>query len=488
VASPEIIDGGEGNDTAVFTGRLQDYSISLNGDGSYEVIDLRPTSDANGNPLTHDGVDNLHSIENLRFLDLDNNGADARTIRLTSPANPPPRDPAYDGTPVAWSLDDTSAYKQITVDADPTPATAADARGGIAVTNLQDGAGLAWTRDGNQVWAISYDVTGRPDPVFLGANTQFTSGAFAGNAVSDIDVAMTGGLGMTAVWESDNAGDSSIHLAFASTNTHVALDPAAAVPGPGIPGGEIVVVGSDGAGVAVDPVVQGYEIVNAANDTLEIGFHVGYVMQNGALDTTSGDAYGALLVARYEIPVYDLLVNAAGLPILDANGQGQLATDAFGNLIPSTAATFGVGSETAPTSLGLDGLRGTADDNAPIAITDKGLFAANAVPSTAHVVQGRSLSMGSLHDGQLVVSYIGTDENVHLRVYLPAVNQTGDRETQGAGGVDVVATGVTTYSELTLTVRHLAWRRCAGAGRDYCLTAEWLIRRILAPQMASVAS
>ena len=447
---PEIIDGGEGNDTAVFTGRLQDYSISLNGDGSYEVIDLRPTSDANGNPLTHDGVDNLYSIENLRFLDLDNNGADARTIRLTSPANPPPRDPAYDGTPVAWSLDDTSAYKQITVDADPTPATAADARGGIAVTNLQDGAGLAWTRDGNQVWAISYDVTGRPDPVFLGANTQLTSGAFAGNAVSDIDVAMTGGLGMTAVWESDNAGDSSIHLAFASTNTHVALDPAAAVPGPGIPGGEIVVVGSDGAGVAVDPVVQGYEIVNAANDTLEIGFHVGYVMQNGALDTTSGDAYGALLVARYEIPVYDLLVNAAGLPILDANGQGQLATDAFGNLIPSTAATFGVGSETAPTSLGLDGLRGTADDNAPIAITDKGLFAANAVPSTAHVVQGRSLSMGSLHDGQLVVSYIGTDENVHLRVYLPAVNPTGDRATQGAGGVDVVATGVTTYSELTL--------------------------------------
>ena len=29
---PEIIDGGEGIDTAVYTGRLQDYSITPNGD------------------------------------------------------------------------------------------------------------------------------------------------------------------------------------------------------------------------------------------------------------------------------------------------------------------------------------------------------------------------------------------------------------------------------------------------------------------------
>ncbi len=39
---PEIIYGGEGFDTAVYTGRLQDYSITVNGDGSYEIIDLRP--------------------------------------------------------------------------------------------------------------------------------------------------------------------------------------------------------------------------------------------------------------------------------------------------------------------------------------------------------------------------------------------------------------------------------------------------------------
>lgn len=242
-------------------------------------------------------------------------------------------------------------------------------------------------------------------------------------------------------------GDSALHLAFASTNTHVVLDPAAGVPGPGIPGGEIVVVGTDGAGIAVDPVIQGYEIVNVDNDTLEVGFHIGLVMQDdGVLDTLGGDNYGALMLARYEIPVYDILVDAAGNPILDANGQGQLARDALGNLIPSTAATFGVGSETAPISVGLDGLRGTADDNQQIAITDQGLFAANAIPVGAHVVQGRDITMGSLHDGQLVVSYVGTDEKVHLKVFLPTVNEVSDRETRGVGA-DVVATGVTTYAE-----------------------------------------
>ncbi|WP_228126839.1 beta strand repeat-containing protein [Candidatus Viadribacter manganicus] len=462
---PEIIDGGEGNDTSVYTGRLQDYSITINGDGSYEVIDLRATTDAAGNPLTHDGIDNLYSIENLRFLDLANGGAGAQTISLAFPGSPPPLDPGFDGTPVAWSLDDASQYKEVVVDVDPTPGTPADQRSGIAVTNLQDGAGISWiVADGaganTQVWAISYDTTGRPDPILLGVNTQLTDGGLGGiyldNLVSNIDVAMTAGLGMTAVWQSsdvlgNDSADTSIHLAFASTNTHVVLGGGGAggVPGPGIPGGEIVVVGTDGAGIAIDPTIQGYEIVDGANDTLEVGFHVGFELQNdGVLDAVSGDQYGALMLARYEIPVYDILVDAAGLPILNG-GQGQLATDAFGNLIPSTPAGFGVGSETAPISIGLDGVRGTADDGAAIVITDLGLFAANNVPANATVIQGRDMTMGSLHDGQLVVSYIGVDEQVHLRIYLPSVNAAADRESGGVG-VDVVAQGVTTYAELAL--------------------------------------
>ncbi len=447
---PEIIDGGEGTDTAVYTGRLQDYSITVNGDGSFEVIDLRPTQDAAGDPSTHDGIDNLYGIERIRFLDLANGGADARTIAFGFPGTPPATDPNYDGTPMAWSLDDTSQYKEIAVD------HGAGTQSAISVTNLQDGAAMAWITGSGEIWAISYDTTGRADPVLLAANTELTDGTFSGNTVSDIDIDMTGGLGFTAVWEStDGFGDTSIHLRFASTNTHLVLDPVAGVPGPGLPGGEIVVVGTDGAGIAVDPVIQGYEFVNTDNDTLEIGFHVGYVAKDGASDTSPGDSYGALTLARYEIPTYDL--DAAGVPIVDA----------FGNLLPSDpATTFGVGSETAPVSIGLDGLRGTADDAAAIVLTSAGLLAANdpLVGSDAgHTpLQGRDISIGSLHDGQLVVSYIDTDEQVRLKIFVPNIDQNGDRETGGLGGVDVVARGITTYAELTIPFSDLLGDVAAG--------------------------
>ncbi|MFZ4603000.1 MAG: beta strand repeat-containing protein [Caulobacterales bacterium] len=433
---PEIIDGGEGTDTSVYTGRFQDYSITLNGDGSVEVIDLRPTA-IGGTPQPHDGIDNLFSIERLEFTD--------GTFSLELPGIAPPKDAGWDGTPVPWSLDDTSVRKEIAVAPDATPADATDNASGIAVTNLQDGAGLAWVKGASEVWAIAYDITGKPDPVLLDANTQLTDGKFAGNTVGDIDVAMSGGLGMTAVWESSAAGDSSIHMRFASTNTNTVLALAGGVPGPGLPGGEQVIVGSNGAGVAVDPVVQGYEIVDTANNTLEVGFHVGYVMKASAAAT-----YGDVTIARYEIPVYDLAVDGAGLVVLDAAGQGVLARDGNGNLVPSTAATFGVGAETAPKSLGLDGLRGTADDGQAIVLTNLGLRAANNTAGTT-VTQGRDISIGSLHDGQLVVTYIGTDEQVHLRMFTPTLDAGADRErTAGAAGTDIVATGLTTYAEFPL--------------------------------------
>ncbi|MEQ1780040.1 MAG: hypothetical protein ABMA14_01685, partial [Hyphomonadaceae bacterium] len=214
---PEIIDGGEGIDTAVYTGRLQDYSITPNGDGSFEVIDLRPVQGANNVQLNHDGIDNLYNFEKIQFLDLSNGGASAQTITFGFPGQPPALNPNYVGTPVAWSLDDTSLFKEITVDTDPTPANIANRPAGIVVTNLQDGAGLVWTKNGNQVWAISYDTTGKPDPILLGTNTELTSGAFAGNVVRDIDVAMTAGLGMTAVWESGSAPNAAAVAAATAT-------------------------------------------------------------------------------------------------------------------------------------------------------------------------------------------------------------------------------------------------------------------------------
>ena len=340
---------------------------------------------------------------------------------------------AYDGTPVAWSLTDTTANKEITV------ASTNVTESGIAVTNLQDGAAMAWAVGGTQIAAISYDTSGTPDPVFIGANTPLTDGGLGGiyadNTVSDIDIAMTGGLGFTAAWEStdvtgDDSGDTTIHLRTATTNGVGAA--------PGLAGGEIAIVESAGLGVAADPVIQGYEIVNIDNDSLEVGFHVGFVMNGGVFDTTA-DNYGTLTLARYEIPVYEL------------DAAGALVLDGLGRPVPAIPVDFGLGAETAPISIGRDGLRGTADDGVGIVLTDQGLFDANSVPVGATVLQGRDISIGSLHDGQLVVSYINSSENVQLKVFVPTVDETGDRETLGDGSpTDVIAIGHTTYSELTL--------------------------------------
>ncbi|HET7881773.1 MAG TPA: hypothetical protein VFL55_12870, partial [Acetobacteraceae bacterium] len=329
---PEIIDGGEGTDVAVYTGRRQDYSMTVNGDGSIEVIDLRPIADAQGKPLPNDGIDNLFNMERLRFL------ATGEEIAISLPGAPGPKPAvppggAFDGTPVPWSLTDTSQYKPILLSTDPAggPGGQPGSQTGVAVTNLQTEAAMAWLSGGSQVWGIRYQVQGRPDPLFSLTPVQLTDGTSAGATVSDIDIGMTAGLGFTTVWKSTANGDSTIHLRTGSTNTNTPLDPAAGVPGAGLTGGEITVGASQDAGTATadEPVVEGYEIVNDANDTLEFGFHIGFVMKAAASDT-----YGTLELARYEIPVYDVAVDAAGNPVLDANGNGVLARDAAGNLVP----------------------------------------------------------------------------------------------------------------------------------------------------------
>ena len=353
----------------------------------------------------------------------------------------------------ATALQATASALQATADLTNATALQATANAAQATADLTNAPALQAAAAAAQATADATDAAAlqaAANQAVAADNAAAAAQAQAATAAATEATALTALIAAETALHIASNGDSAIHLAFASTNTHVVLDTAGGVPGPGLPGGEIVVVGTDGAGIAVDPIIQGYEIVNIDNDTLEVGFHVGFVMQDdGVLDTLGGDNYGALMLARYEIPVYDILVDAGGNPILDANGQGQLARDAFGNPIPSTATTFGVGSETAPISLGLDGLRGTADDSQRIAITDQGLFAANAIPVGAHVLQGREMTMGSLHDGQLVVSYIGTDEKVHLKVYLPTVDEVSDRELRGTGA-DVVATGVTKYSEFTV--------------------------------------
>ncbi|WP_422376319.1 cadherin domain-containing protein [Roseibium sp.] len=62
-AGDDVIYGGAGTDTAVFSGDLADYDITLNGDGSYTIVDTRA-----GSP---DGTDTVFEVENFRFADGD---------------------------------------------------------------------------------------------------------------------------------------------------------------------------------------------------------------------------------------------------------------------------------------------------------------------------------------------------------------------------------------------------------------------------------
>ena len=58
----DIIDGGSGSDTAVFSGLLSQYRVTLNLNGSIQVLDLR-----GGAP---DGTDTVSNVEFLQFSDM----------------------------------------------------------------------------------------------------------------------------------------------------------------------------------------------------------------------------------------------------------------------------------------------------------------------------------------------------------------------------------------------------------------------------------
>ena len=400
--SPELIDGGLGRDTSVYSGNFSDYTITPIFDSGlgagFEIVDNRPLADAAGNPLPHDGVDNVYNIEVLQFAD--------KTIDLTQvylPAKPEPL-ASFNGTPTAWSLTDESQYKPVVV------ANGATHQAKIAVSNLQDDAAMVWTASTGttatspttQVFGVRYDITGQPDPLWALAGQ--AAGPIQMNTTVDsiVDkpvVAMAGGLGFVGAWLSTAPGGSTeVHLRFGSTATDTPFDPAAGAPGYGWAGGEVTVAGSAGATAAA---VQGYEIVNAANDTLEVGFHVAFVVG------------GNIMLGRYEIPVYDL----------DVNGV---------RTTPSTPASFGGGAETQPVLLGADGLR-NYDPLTGAQVDDPN--------GAVQVGTGHDPSLATLHDGQLVLAYVDGTNQVHLKIFENTVNQTADR-----GGAVQDVTGVTTYN------------------------------------------
>lgn len=410
----EILDGGVGVDTAVYTGNFADYEITaifdnVRGSG-FQIVDLRPAVDANKNPLQNDGTDFVYNVEKLAFAD--------QTLDVaTDIYHPPLPGPlaGWDGTPNAWSLTDTTQYKLQTL------ATGPAAQSQIAVTNLQDDSAMVWVEGtagtaAHSIMAERFLVTGVVDPLWQGPGAvaagpiEMTDGNFAANTVGNPVVASAGLLGVLAAWESTTVGgETSIHMRLGSPNSATPFNVGAGFPAYGFAGGELVVPGSAGGH---SPSVHGYEIVNAANDTVEIGFHVAFV-----------DAAGRVCLARYEIPVFDInpLDGALGAPALPVN--------------------FGIGAQTQPILIGADGLR----DHDPVtgALIDD--------PAGAIILeQGTTPSLTSLHNGELVVGYVNGSgqytvtrfDVTHTAESRDATTFVSDKVTYAVGQTDALGANV----------------------------------------------
>jgi Ca2+-binding RTX toxin-like protein len=410
----EILDGGLGTDTAVYTGNFADYEITAIFDNDrgpgFQITDLRPTQDANNNPLQNDGIDFVYRVERLAFAD--------QVIDVAADIyNPPMPAPlaGWDGTPNAWSLTDATQYKLQTL------ATGDAAQSQVAVTNLQDDTALVWIEgvagtDAHSVKAERRLVTGEIDPLWQGPGAaaagpiEMTDGRFATNIVANPVVASAGLLGVLAAWESTTVGgESSIHMRLGSTASATPFNPGAGFPAYGFTGGELVVPGSAGGR---SPSIHGYEIVNTANATVELGFHVAFV-----------DDTGHVRLARYEIPVFDV----------------DPVTGALGG--PAIPANFGIGGQTQPILIGADGVRN--HDPVTGALIDD--------PAGAITLgTGEAPSLTSLHNGELVVGYVNATGNFEVARF--DVNHTAesrdstvfvaDKITYTAAPVDIHGTNV----------------------------------------------
>ncbi|WP_298291165.1 Ig-like domain-containing protein, partial [Novosphingobium sp.] len=409
----EILDGGLGIDTSVYTGNFADYEITAIFDNDrgagFQVTDLRPTQDANNNLLQNDGTDLVFNVEKLAFAD--------QVIDVAADIyNPPLPLPlaGWDGTPNAWSLTDETQYKLQTL------ATGEAAQSQIAVTNLQDDTAMVWVEGtagapAHSVMAERFLVTGAVDPLWQGPGAaapgpiEMTDGTFAANTVGNPVVSSAGLLGVLAAWEStDVSGQTSIHMRYGSLQSNTPFNAGGGAVAPGFAGGELVVPGSEGGHSAS---LRGYEIVNAANDTVEVGFHVAFV-----------DGSGNVRLARYEIPLFD------------TGPQGVL-------LEPALPVNFGTSAETQPILIGADGLR-DHDPATGALIND---------PAGAMTLeQGTAPSLTSLHNGELVVGYINATSHytvtrfdvTHTAESRDATTFVTDKITYAPGQTDTMGANV----------------------------------------------
>ncbi|MGY4803074.1 calcium-binding protein [Teichococcus aerofrigidensis] len=358
----DILKGNEGDDLAAYRGGRQFYSMTLNGDGSLTVKDMRLQN--RGRDPGPDGQDIVDGVERLAFgatigtalgtgdrLSLDGAttvGTDLFALDL------PGSGPA--GTPIPWGLFSDTSF---TVN---TSGGAADLTTGaqtapVAVA-LENAFGFVW-QSGNDVYLKAYDPLGQPDAAFGGGavpqvlRISLDPDDAVTEQVSGLTAGMAGDLGIVAVWQETGAGASVIKGRHtASVN--------------GVTGaGEFQVQAAAGGAAQRDAAVSGYEVVDANNATVEFGFHVAYT------EAAGGGATGRLLLNRFVIP-------------FAANGNEQ----------------------------------------APVATPVQAGGPATFVISE----NGRNASLASLHDNELVVTYV---EDGQIRVTILTPSTTGGVTTFG---------------------------------------------------------
>ena len=392
-------------DKAIYQGNWLDYSISINGDGSYSVLEARfddgrnVVGELDDGTLNRDGLDlasdievfefvngDLNYIRNLSYPDLAPRPTTPEThqfLQASDLYHLPSQDERttgnvnHDGTansdgaagletvltPVGWAETQAVADNGFKVAGD---ATDTEAQFAPIVKATEEAFVVAWQTAGATPGSVGvrmsmYDPLGQPTPVNGGPGMTIT---VTDNADADVAPAISGiGAGAVAAYVTADLG-SLVVQAFD-------LD--------GLPVGATLTVDAD-AEATSDVSVAGQAIDGAV---IEDQFAVVYVQDNGDADAE----YGNIVLQRYGVAV-------------DANDVPQ-----------------------EPVALGRDGVAGVGSD-APAQIeVDTGTEAAPVIETAV----GRAPQAVGLHDGQLAVVWVepgaAGGETIQGVVIEPAGNQ-----------------------------------------------------------------
>ena len=135
-AGDDTMDGGSGTDTAVFDGNRDQYMVTRNSDGSYQVKDL---------VVGRDGTDTIANVERFQFAD--------QTVNSGSLLSTNPSNSQAVGSETVFDLD---------ISASMIGADASDSLSAITVTGLPDGVTLSnGTENADGSWTVEeYELDG----------------------------------------------------------------------------------------------------------------------------------------------------------------------------------------------------------------------------------------------------------------------------------------------------------------------------------------